>query len=352
MRSIRPFGPIRWLLDKLPEAWRWSVLGTVATEDRCLAAAEAVFSMNRSSDVTLLKISDPINSTNQLHKEVAIRLDELDTHARGIFGNSLEVHQMELLCLEQEIGDFASDFLSRCQENVVVDLSSMPKRYFFPILTLLSRSSRIKNLVATYSKPERYGRVLAEDPQEWEPLPMYGGDPLASDQKVTLMIGVGYQPLKLSEILSHTRFGPDRVKLLLPFPSIPPGFVDNWKFIARIKNEWKQLRVDELPPDAVIRVPTHDVSIVFEQLLANTMNGYSPSIVLAPYGPKTISLAMCMLGIARHQVDIETEIGYTQPRIYHPEYSSGIETQNGVSAVTAYPLRFNCMDLYALPPNA
>jgi len=226
----------------------------------------------------------------------------------------------------------------------------MPKRFFFPVLTLLLKSSHIVNLIATYSLPERYGKVLEEDPEEWSPLPMYGGDPLGEDaNSATLMIGVGYQPLKIIEILNHTRFGPDRVKLLFPFPSIPPGFIENWNFVARIKKEWSELRKTNLPPDAIIRVPTHDASITFDQLVAHTTEGRSPSVVLAPFGPKPISLAMCLLGIARRKEGIATEIGYTQPRIYHPEYSSGVATRNGVPAVTAYCLRLGGRDLFSLP---
>jgi hypothetical protein len=275
----------------------------------------------------------------------------LEARARGLLGTSLEIPRIDLLCLEQEIGDFVADYLQRCHDSVIVDLSAMPKRFFFPILSLLSQSSRIKNLIATYSQPERYGKVLAEDAQEWESLPMYGGDPLSNDRTpVTLIIGVGYQPLKISEILIHPRFGFDRVKLLFPFPSIPPGFVDNWKFVARIKSEWSRLRNDELPSDAIIRVPTHDASIAFDQLVANTNKGRTPSAVLAPFGPKPISLAMCMLGVARHREGIATEIGYTQPHIYHPEYSTGIAKQNGDPSVTAYCLRLLGGDLFSLPP--
>lgn len=353
MSSIRPFGPIRWLLDKLAQIPKWSLLGTIATEVRCLAAAEVAFQMQRASDITLLRILDPMSEKNRFHPQVVVRLDELQSRARGLFGTSLESLQMDLLCFEQEIGDFVADYLQRCHDSVIVDLSAMPKRFFFPILTLLSQSSRIKNLIATYSQPERYGKVLAEDAQEWESLPMYGGDPLSNDRTpVTLIIGVGYQPLKISEILSHTRFGSDRVKLLFPFPSIPPGFVDNWKFVARIKNEWSRLRPDELPSDAIIRVPTHDASIAFDQLVANTNMGRTPSVVLAPFGPKPISLAMCMLGIARHREGIQTEIGYTQPHIYHPEYSVGIGKQNSGPSVTAYCLRLNGCDLYSIPTNS
>lgn len=350
MTSIRPFGPIGWILDKLPQIRQWSVLGTIATEDRCLAASHTAFQSRRVSDITLLKILDPASATNVFRKDVVAKLAYIEGLARAEFGSTLVISEKELLCEEQELGDFASDFLQRRGDSVILDLSTMPKRFFFPVLTVLLESSRIANLIATYSLPERYGKVLAEDPDEWSSLPMYGGDPLAEDSNpATLIIGVGYQPLQIIKILSHTRFGADRVKLLFPFPSIPPGFVENWKFVSRIKKGWSELRNPELPPDAIIRIPIHDASIAFDQLIAHTNGGKATSVVLAPFGPKPMSLAMCLLGIARRKAEIATEIGYTQPRIYHPEYSSGVASRNGVEAVTAYCLRLGGRDLFCLP---
>lgn len=40
---------------------------------------------------------------------------------------------------------------------------------------------------------------------------------------------------------------------------------------------------------------------------------------------------------------------YTQPRIYHPDYSRGIAKYNGVDSVTAYCLRLGGRDLYCFP---
>lgn len=353
MAPIRPFGPIGWILNKLPQIGQWSVLGTIATEDRCLAAAQVVFQARRASDITLLKILDPVSPRIGFRREVESRLRKREVDANAEFGSTLSIHEMELLCVEQEIGDFTSDFLQRCGDSVIVDLSTMPKRFFFPVLTLLLQSSRIVNLLATYSLPERYAKVLEEDPDEWSSLPMYGGDPLIESRTnpVSLIIGVGYQPLKIIEILDHVRFAADNVKLLFPFPSIPPGFVENWKFVARIKSEWSKLRGVELPPDAVIRVPTRDASIAFDQLIAHTNEGRASSVVLAPFGPKPISLAMCLLGIARRAEGIATEIGYTQPHFYHPEYSSGVAHPEGVPAVTAYCVRLGGRNLFSLPVN-
>ena len=69
---------------------------------------------------------------------------------------------MEILCFEEKLGNIASDFANQCRENVILDLSTMPKRFFFPILTTLL-ANRIVNLIAAYSHPKRYHDVLSQD---------------------------------------------------------------------------------------------------------------------------------------------------------------------------------------------
>lgn len=103
-----------------------------------------------------------------------------------------------------------------------------------------------------------------------------------------------------------------------------------------------------LKPIEIVRVPTHDVSISFDRLLQHSAGGQAPSLVLAPFGPKSLSLAMCLLGIARMKAGGSTEIGYTQPSAYSPDYSTGIAIRDGAPVVTAYCLRLNGRDLYSV----
>jgi len=136
---------------------------------------------------------------------------------------------------------------------------------------------------------------------------MYLGDPLEPRSKAKLIVGVGFQPLRLQDILSGG-FAVSNVKLLMPFPSIPPAFEKNWAFVLHIKNE-----LPNLSQEAIVRVPAHNVSLVFDQLNALTEDGRAPAVTLAPFGPKTISLAMCIYGTNRRSNSLPVEIGYTQP---------------------------------------
>jgi hypothetical protein len=301
--------------------------------------------LRRVSDCTILEVSDPeignrfFRPRQAATKKNAGIMKDIEERTRSV---SVTRSQSGLLCREQEIMDLIRQFASTCTPNVVIDISCIPKRFFFPFLTVLSETPRVRNLVVCYTCPERYGDILGEDPEVWAPLPMYGGDPLQPKRDATLIIGVGYQPLRLHEFLDGVRFPPGNVKLLLPFPSLPPGFVDNWKFIVQTKRELPQLS-----NEAIVRVSTYNVSLAFDHLVNLTDQGNSPIVILAPFGPKTISLAMCLYGIARRAKSRVVEIGYTQPTIYGDAYSIGIAYQNKRPVIHAYCIRLDDNQCYA-----
>jgi len=173
---------------------------------------------------------------------------------------------------------------------------------------------------------------------------MFGGNPLQQKSDAKLIISVGYQPLRLHEFLDAARFQISNIKLLLPFPSIPPGFISNWTFILQIRRE-----LPELGQEAIVRVHTHTLPLVFDQIVALTENGRSPIVVLAPFGPKSVSLAMCLYGASRRSNSLSVEIGYTQPRVYGDQYSVGVAKQDGVPLVHTYCLKLSGRNIYQIP---
>ena len=40
--QLRPFGPLKWILNRLHDVGKWSVIGSFSAEDRCVAAPLAV----------------------------------------------------------------------------------------------------------------------------------------------------------------------------------------------------------------------------------------------------------------------------------------------------------------------
>lgn len=91
----------------------------------------------------------------------------------------------------------------------------------------------------------------------------------------------------------------------------------------------------------------YDVPSAFDALRTVTRNG-ERSCALAPFGPKTLSLAMCLFAIASDRAGREpVHVYYTQPRRYALDYTTGIKVVDGVPDIKAYCLRINGRDLYS-----
>jgi len=340
---LRPFGPLDWILSRLPEIQVWSLVGTISPEDRCLSVLREISESRRISHANFLRIEPDARKSNPRFRQPFIqKLDSSHKAASAIAQSQLSIRTEGILCREESLIEVSKATLSACHENLMIDISAMPKRYFFPMLTLALESSRFSNIVVTYTTPERYGDSLAEDPLPWNAFPMYGATPPRGETEVKLLIGVGYQPLKLEGILEGFRSRVSNVELLLPFPSVHPGFVKNWEFILQVRRV-----LPGLPTSAIKRVATTNTPLAFDRIVAMANHGRIHS-VLAPFGPKPISLAMCLYGIACRQNGIPVEIGYTQPQVYSDSYSSGVATANGRPVTNAFCVRLGGRNLYSL----
>ena len=96
------------------------------------------------------------------------------------------------------------------------------------------------------------------------------------------------------------------------------------------------------------QIHTFDVPSAFEALRRVTKDGQR-SCALAPFGPKTLSLAMCLFALAASRAGREpVHIYYSQPRRYAIDYTSGVGEIDGVPDIKAYCLRIDGRDLYSL----
>lgn len=340
---FRPFGPMNWILSRLPHVSSWSLAGTISPEERSLSVLHELTSGALLKNAEFIRVEPDGRKRNPKFRQGFIqKLNIRQKVATQRAASLLNVRSENILCREESLVTLAKETLSSCSENLIVDISAMPKRFFFTLLAVASESSSFENIVITYTTPERYGDSLAEDPERWKAFPMFGATPPSTNADVKLLISVGYQPLKLHEIVDGIRYNANNIELLLPFPSVHPGFLKNWEFILQIRRE-----VPELKANSIKRISTTNTPLAFERIAAMTNYGKVHS-VLAPFGPKPISLAMCLYGIACRANDIPIEIGYTQPQVYSDEYSTGVATINGEPQTTAYCIRLGGRNLYSL----
>jgi hypothetical protein len=127
-----------------------------------------------------------------------------------------------------------------------------------------------------------------------------------------------------------------RIRALFPFPPGPPGIQRSWRFINTLKKDYPEVVKEP------VRVDAHDVSDTFDFIHALSMGG-KMRCEFGPFGPKPMSLAMCLFANLTNSV-----VRYTQPSIYHPEYTSGVKLIGGEPAISAYCVRLKGKDLYSL----
>lgn len=331
--SFRPWGPLPWLLARL-SAKRWTLLGCIATEARCLETWKMLRSLGSFKHALMLEIHDEHPSDHHPSRFYE-RTEAKIVHSKNAyFGAGGTEESIQRFYLSDAYGDIinATDqFAAAAGPNVVIDISALPKRFFFPIIRRLVRASSIRNLLATYTIPATYtNEQLAEDPEVWLYLPTFlPPDPEPEDR--VLIVGLGYEPLGLTHVLQGKEF-----ELLFPFPSLPPGIQRNWAFVRELGPF-----LDRSPQ----RVHIYDVSETYDRIMALTNNG-NRYAVLAPYGPKTMSLAMCMYAVST-ATRFPASVYYTQPRVYNPDYTIGVGTAGAVPKIMGYCLNLKGKNLYS-----
>lgn len=333
-QTYRPWGLLNWLLPKLPYKGSWSVLGCIGTEERSLATVKELLSLHNVHAYRLLRIADGVSRHSvTCQARLATRLVEL----RNSGGDEACVNDHALNEEQWQIIRELDQFQGIANGNIILDVTSLPKRFFFPILRQLLRRSatEVNNLVVTYAIPRGYtNERLAENFAEWSQLPLFSGG-YSKDRAAVLVVGVGFEVLGLQERLETSESG--RItKFLLPFPAPVAAFQRSWELLRKLQQHHAAETFD------VHRVDVKDISDTFDRLCSVTRNG-ADRVDLAPFGPKPMSVGMCVFATLT-----DSQVFYTQPTEYHPDYSFGIAERDGHAEIYAYAIRMQGRDLFSL----
>jgi hypothetical protein len=308
-KTFRPWGKLSWLLSKSDNIV-WNIIGSVSFEDRC-TALQTIFATKEIDNHLYFNILPPESIVKaELDEKLKNNLDILEK-------NGVKSRQIVNVKLLESIDSFLSplrEFLNLSNGNIILDISSLPKRFFFPVLKIINSHDKIKNLIVTYTIPQKYSeKELSWDPADWNHIPTFMPIDFRDSQTELAIISVGFVPLGLPKLLTG-KYSDAEVKLLFPHPPGPPNYQRNWEFVRKIVTSYPRLSINEMN-----RVHALDTSDAFDKLCEITDNGRYKSI-LAPYGPKPISLAMALFAI-----DQGVPVYYTQPSYYAPDYSTGIK---------------------------
>jgi hypothetical protein len=334
---FRPWGYLEPML-KLIDSKKWNFFGAVATEDRCISAIEILNKRGELAKSLLLQVED---GDSRFRQEVLIKTQRLK---KAILSYSIrEQDFLECPLLEghgRAIDKFDAFLSSAVERNLVVDISCVPKKFFFIFLRKALERDNFDNIVVTYTEPDKYcSEPLAENHSGWQSLPGFLPPRITPDKSI-LIIALGFEVLGLPTYYRSESLVRAEKKMLFPFPASPANVSRNWDFVRQLEHEQSDLsRIIE-------RIDANNVPDIYDKLEALTGKGDKHAI-LAPFGPKTMSLAMCLYASAYANSKSPPSVFYTQPTVYNPNYSSGVKSANGHAAVHAYWVRLNGKNLYS-----
>jgi hypothetical protein len=334
MSTYRPWGDLRWMHEKATVP-QWGLISCLGAEERSLSSLHLLKAKGALGPCRFLNIQNPAydnidnfeDQRSQIRKKFA-----------AIGGNGCDVRDFVLMeSTHFDIVDFVETEAVALGDSVLLDISVLPKRFFYPILRLLVerlKAGLIKNLAVSYAIPIAYSNEkLAWNHDEWGPLPLYKGR--YSRRKVDKIIaGIGFETHGLLSQLEKGKGASGIAVLLLPFPSSLRWVTRCWDTAEKI------VRARGEDFCEIVCCDAHDISQAFEQM--ETLSNFGQrEVLLAPYGPKTLSLA-----IALFAAKYDYPAFYTQPRIYNHKYSEGVQIVDGLPFCLGYLIGIGGRYLY------
>lgn len=340
--KFRPWGRPKWLRTKFGRE-KWSYIACHGTEKR---SAKSLAQFAESADeVFWIRIDDPLLGQSE---EQDLREKAYDENFKFVQENcaaNLNHLRRPLKASLDTIREICSNAGS--SGNVVLDITSLPKRWFFPMVRFLVQNPDVKNLQIIYTKGDMHAESLSENPETLRVLPTFMSEDDRDDHDFAF-VGVGFHTHSMMQL-----FGEDKalsLQLLFPFPPGPPGIHRNWKFVQEV--EMKVHKDDSLlektDPISYLHLDSIDVSQTFDAIKIVTEGGEKTS-VMAPYGPKPFSLAMCLFAIASERSGkADVPVYYSQPQKYAIDYTRDVAMRREKLDSWAYAVKKDGKYIYEL----
>ena len=308
-------------------------LGCVNSEVRSIETAKSLQALGLLKTPRLLRIIWPADSPDH------------DMGEKMTSGNIASLHSLcgEMHILERDllatVPNFSRDPRDFEGQSVILDITSMPKRFFYYYLKSLLLDPSVKDLMVTYCAGKYGNAALSTNHEDWDVLPTFrGGGGRSAEERARsrLVVNVGFMPGGLQEHLRDDDSEQD-LFLLLPFPARVSSTRRVWKSAMEIHSDWhgdsSSIHVHRIGPD--------DLSGAFD--LICRISNENP-LSLAPFGPKPISAAMCIFASLTG-----SPVYYAQPKWYLPTYTLGPDTdQAGKPKISAYWIKHWGVNLYTL----
>ncbi|GGC76711.1 hypothetical protein [Vreelandella lutescens] len=314
MPMIHPWGKFDWMFDKLDKR-NWLVISSNSFEERCLALPLKLKERKLVDKVLCIDLTSP---NAKFKDEISDAKSKNKNIYQHNFKGKIDFFEEDLLVSPSYWNDFSNEIINSNCDSIVIDITALPKRVFFFLIKKMVREKAIKNLVACYTRAGSYKEgKLTEDAEPPAALP--GFAKTSTDYKESLVVvSVGYMSFNLNDYLEQGSV--KDVKYMFPFPPGSPSFRRNWNLLHKIS----LTSVGETKANNIRRVHAMDMFAALDwlkEIRKNEVSEKSFNMDMIPLGPKTHALAMAL-----NYLDYEdhSEVVYSQPRLYHPEYSKGV----------------------------
>jgi hypothetical protein len=340
--SYKPWGNIDWITKKLAHIEQWGFLGNISTEERSLCAWRWLKDNSKLINYEMWKIND-ISAPPSPFKEITD--EQYVIREKEYFKNDGQKPlEFSLLESDEKASEYLRMFMEKTNGYIIIDISTIPKRWFFPIIKECIENQKVKNLLVTYTIAKFYSKKQGEDPLPWKYFPSFGELPGREEIEKIFIISAGYQPLSLPEWISQHEN--PKIYILFPFPASISGYTRAWDFVRSVETDCGPIERDYFN---IKFVSGYDLPIIYDTIteIIELENGKESKKepILIPYGPKPVSLAFAILSSQLH-----FPVGYTQPMYYNPYYSSGFEeTVDKVPKTMTYLLKESGEILYKPP---
>ena len=269
-----------------------------------------------------------------------LRVHQQSLKAQGF--SATEIREVNLLAGLPDTRGPVERLAAKGSTSLIIDITSLPKSWFFPIIQAVLTQPHFKDVLVTYTSGVGYSDELSENMAPARTLPGFFAEDGRS-QHNSFIVGVGFEPLGLVSLLGEQIS--NKIKLIFPFPPGPPSHRRNWMFVKEIEELTQKEQIE--PPDRV-QIDMYDCPQIFDALCDMTDQGHQTAAI-APYGPKTVSLAMCLFALAVAATGLpRVPVYYAQPHRYALDYTRGVRMSRGAPYITGYCLRLDGRDLYAL----
>lgn len=281
------------------------------------------------ADTHMIRVVDPPSTFPDFSRRIAEKI----ARNRDVLRQAgVPTHEVaaDLLASEDSLLGIARELETHARpEGVwVLDVSSMPKRFFCFLMKRIAAHPRIRNAVLTYTSVPATAYTmerLATNPLQCDHLPGFAS---GLDRVSGVAVSVGFEPLRFESLLDKFahEVDPDSIRYIVPFP--PTGTLRVYRtlmHVTRAKASGASGRIEV--------VSAFDAEHVHR--LVSSWHDELGTLALAPFGPKPHSIGLALAAI-EHRLGLY----YSQPRVYHPDYCTG------PGQTIAYVVKWEGMNCY------